>query len=311
MRSSPPASVVRGVPVSAPRARATATSANGAASAAVAPSAPAARAEVAHLRREYQALRAQAQKLAGAPGAIAQRATILWSLYADSKGNHTFPLVAAHGALWADRHFDRTGPIAELTAIRYFYSRPERDKRMKMLDAFSEGFQDANRSVFIDTYANYWFTKRFGQQPGADAVIPSTLLAALNGAHHAARTGRPLTEAQKRSVYETALHFEQESTVSPKVQALVKDFDCPILRMLALKPWVRFTYFPSRKLFFFDDFSSKQERVRYALRARDLASKAGWKKVEAAMRDYGVLPQPFLSDRARYAESLRTQLLSR
>ena len=45
-------------------------------------------------------LRAEATECAGEPRAVVQRAAHLKEIYHHSAGNHTFPLIALHGALW-------------------------------------------------------------------------------------------------------------------------------------------------------------------------------------------------------------------
>jgi hypothetical protein len=51
------------------------------------------------------ALREEAEDLAGRTGDFAQRAATYHHLYQHSGGNHAFPLLAAHGALWGSKHF--------------------------------------------------------------------------------------------------------------------------------------------------------------------------------------------------------------
>src|SRR5882757_2900249 len=120
------------------------------------------------LARAHAEIRADATRLAGGPGDMPQRVALLHAIFADSNGNHAFPEVALHGALWA---------------YRYFYDVDERARRSYMLFEFSQGFKEANRSVFIDTYTNYVFSKRHGEAPGADEILAPELLEALNRVH--------------------------------------------------------------------------------------------------------------------------------
>ncbi len=53
----------------------------------------------------YEALRKKGFALAGGIGDLRQRACIYLHLYQDSGGRNVFPLIAAHGALWAGRFF--------------------------------------------------------------------------------------------------------------------------------------------------------------------------------------------------------------
>ena len=176
------------------------------------------------LAAAYQKIRAEGVRVAGGPGDIPQRVGLLHSIYVDSGGNHAFPEVALHGALWAYGFYERRGTVNRLISQRYFYDHEERAQRAYMLFTFSQGFKEANRSVFLDTYTNYFFTKAHGETPGADHVLPPQLLDALNRVHHAAHRGRELTRSERGDVFTTALLFEQEKTVGPKVKSEVAKF---------------------------------------------------------------------------------------
>ena len=244
------------------------------------------------LREAYDEIRSEAVRLAGEPSDIPQRVTALHQLFLDSGGNHAFPQVALHGALWAYGFFSSTGGVGRLITYRYFYNREEWASRAAMLSRFSDGFLEANRSVFMDTYTNYHFTKRFGERQGAAEFVGDELLAALNGMHEAAREGRPFDRDERRAMFETALKWEQEVTVGPKVKEEIERFDCPILTTLVLKPVVRFAYFPPRRFFWFRNFANTAERIDKAIRSYELAEQVGWNRVIQTMKDYKVLPKP-------------------
>ena len=117
---------------------------------------------------KHEAIRTRAERLAGGPGDIPQRVALLHGIFVDSGGNHAFPEVALHGALWAYGFYERRGAVSRSIAYRYFYDADERARRAYMLFRFSQGFKEANGSVFVDTYANYVFSKRHGEEPGAE-----------------------------------------------------------------------------------------------------------------------------------------------
>lgn len=231
-------------------------------------------------------MKAEARLRAGAPGDILPRVLAHRAIYLDSNGNHAFPLIALHGALWGHDFFEVTGTLGEIISYRYFLDAEERKKRHGMLDAFAEGFKAVNREVFVDTYTNYVFTKQHGRDPGAEELVHPELLEALNEVHHARERGVALDDARKRHVFERALAFEQEVTVAPGIARELAKFDCPILRALCMKPSVRFAYFPILRRFYFRDFSDKQERIERALRAFDIAAYRGWSAVLEAMQGY-------------------------
>ena len=231
------------------------------------------------LDRAYDAIRADATRLAGGPGDMPPRVALLHAIFEDSNRNHVFPEVALHGALWAYGFYERRGTVSRAIAYRYFYDRDERARRSYMLFEFSQGFKEANRSVFIDTYANYVFSKRHGDEPGAEEIIAPALLEQLNRVHHAARRTRTLTPAERAAVFECALLFEQERTVGPKIREEVGKFDCPVLSAIVLRPVVRFSYFPRTTYMVFSNFGEHRRAHREgrpqlpARRARRLAAR--------------------------------------
>lgn len=253
----------------------------------------------------YAAVRAEAERLAGGPGDIPQRVALLHSIFVDSGGNHAFPEVALHGALWAHGFYERRGTVSRLINQRYFYDREERARRAYMLFEFAQGFKEANRSVFIDTYSNYFFTRAHGEEPAVEEVIAPQLAAALNRVHHAARTGARLSRAERADVFETSLLFEQESTVGPKVREEVSKFTCPVLTAIVLKPIVRFSYFPRFTFMRFHDFGDTDERIEKAMRSYELAERRGWDVVSGTIHLHGVLPARFFEDPLAYADALR------
>ncbi len=241
-----------------------------------------------NLRDAYAALKTEARSLAGGPGDILQRVRAHHAMWVDSRGNHAFPLIALHGALWAYDFFEVTGKLGELISYRYFYDREEKGERLGMLNGFAEGFKAVNREVFVDTYTNYHFTKRHGREPGAEEIVRGELLEALLEIHGAASSGTTLSDARKKHVFTQALLFEQEATVAPGVARELAKFDCPILRALCMKPMVKFAYFPLWRRFYFRDFSDKEERIDRAIRSFDIAAHRGWDEVVGAMNGYRV-----------------------
>jgi hypothetical protein len=260
------------------------------------------------LAAAYDEVRTEATRLAGGPGDMPPRVALLHSIFADSNGNHAFPEVALQGALWAYGFYERRGTVNRMISYRYFYDREERARRSYMLFEFSQGFKEANRSVFIDTYTNYFFTKRHGEREGADEIIPPELLEALGRVHHAAAQGKRLPRRERADVYEKALLFEQEQTVGPKVREEVEKFDCPVLTSIVLKPIVRFTYFPRLTFLRFRDFGNTDERIEKAIASYELAEDAGWESVSATIPYHGVLPARATSDPAAYADELRARI---
>jgi hypothetical protein len=263
-----------------------------------------------NLQEHYQELRREATILAGEPSDIRQRAVLLHEIYQDSKQNHCFAEIAAHGALWGFSFFETTGTLGKLISYRYFYNRKEMNYRHGLLQTFSDGFKAANRSVFIDTYSNYYFTKKHGEERETEGIFKPELLDALREIHRAAKTGETLKVDNRRRIFQTTLQWEQETTVAPAVKAEVAKFDCPILKRLVLKPVVRFSYFPRYKYFWFKNFSDTDERIGNAHQCFEMAEKAGWTKVFAALENYQVLDKEFFMEPIGFALNLRNHLLA-
>lgn len=245
------------------------------------------------LRVEYDRIKAEATRLAGDLLDIPRRVGLLYNLYLDSGRNHAFSQIAAHGALWAFGYFEVGGSIGRLIGRRYFYNRSERAFRLGLLEQFAEGFRRVNRLVCIDTWTNYHFVGKYGHVAGAEEIVPPSLLEALNRVHDARKRGISLTEAEKRKVFEQSFLCEQEITVAPGVAETVKAFDCPFMLFLCLRPFVRFAYFPRWTYLLFHNFAAKEERIEKGLRAYDLAARAGWDRVSASMRAYGLMSPSF------------------
>ncbi|MFK7817326.1 MAG: hypothetical protein AB8G99_01295 [Planctomycetaceae bacterium] len=261
------------------------------------------------LQHEYDRLKAEGEVLAGDLLDIPRRVAILTHMYLDSGRNHAFSQVAAHGALWGLAYFEAGGSLGRLTAKRYFYSRKEKAYRLGILREFAEGFRRVNRQVCIDTYANYEFTKQFGETAGADEIIPTELLDALNRVHHARASGQELLAEEKKEMFERSFRSEQEVTVAPGVEKAIAGFQCPIMRSLCMHPLVRFSYFPRLRYFFFKNFGSTEERIEKGLHAYDIAVRTGWDTVFDSMEYYGQMPRHFFADPEQFFQDLKQETI--
>lgn len=261
------------------------------------------------LAARFSSLKAEADVLAGGLLEIPRRVLILMDLYRHSNGNHTFPLIAAHGALWALGYFEAGGSLGRLIGKRYFYNSTERIYRLGLLHRFAEDFRKVNRQVCVDTWTNYRFTQECGRERGAEEFVPEPLLSALNEVHAAREAGRAFDTAKQRQIFEQSFHCEQEVTVAPGVLAAVNSFDCRIMQALCLRPLVRFSYFPAFRYMFFRNFAQKDERIAKGMRAWDYGARAGWKRVEESLGLYGAMPLDQLADPAHHLAELRAQIV--
>lgn len=263
----------------------------------------------AHLVTAYTALQTEVTRLAGGLSDLAQRATVYHHLYRASGGNHVFPLIAAHGALWAGGHFRNGLQLGRWLSWQSMFSARERRERCARLDDFANAFRDINRRVCIDTYANFHFTARFGHHPDAQAIVPTELLDALNLTHDAQARGSALDDESRRRVFSAHFMHEQQHVVGPSLQMAVAALNWPLLKRIALAPRVRFAYFPIGQTLQFRDFSRGEERIAHGQQAFSIAAAVGWDHVEAALHAYEVLPREFFADTVAYFRGLRERVL--
>jgi hypothetical protein len=262
------------------------------------------------LADEYADIRSEATTLAGEPADIPLRAIFLHETYVDSGRNYVFPEVALHGALWADGFFHDVSWIELLLTSLVGDGFEPLSQAMVVAERFADRLQAANQQVFVDTYTNYFFSKRFGTRDGASAFLQPDLLDALNRMHAANASGEPLSRAERGDLFALALAWEQENTVAELVTEAVAEIDDELLKAVMLRPVVRYEYFPAFKFFFFRDFSDKAERTERATQAYETAENRGWSQVADSMQRYGSLPQAYFADRSSFAAALKAELLA-
>jgi hypothetical protein len=230
-------------------------------------------------------------------------------MYVDSQGNHAFPLVALHGALWGHDFF-RTAKLLENVG-KLFHAIGNMQQLLDEIDQFSLALWTTNRQVFIDTYTNYWFSKKYGREPGAVDITDKDVLPYLNRVHEMVRSGKSFSPEEKREVFAASLNTEQKDTVAERMDEAANNVKTGWLKSLMTKPKVHFTYFPDGLDYKFENFTDRADRVRAAMLAYDTAVNVGWTKVSDTMVGYHELPDAYFADRAAYAKALREKLLAR
>ena len=258
----------------------------------------------------HAALRREAVLLAGGLSDLAQRAAVYHHLFQHSRGNHVFPLLAAHGALWARGYFRLGMRLGAALSWQHPRSPERRRQRMAALAAFADAFRDINRRVCVETYAIYYASDRPGLLPADGAGIAPALLEQMARCHAARRAGRVLSPGEKRDLFGAFFLWEQDNVVGPAVEAAVAAFDWPLVRRLALTPTVRFAYLPRRKALPFRNFADKAERIERGFQAFDRGADIGWSQVEHALAAYGVMPAGFLAAPADWFRRMRTGVLT-
>ena len=260
------------------------------------------------LRKAFEDFQADGIRLAGGLNDLSQRATVYHHVFKESGGNHIFPLIAAHGALWARSWFSFGMKLGNVLSWQYAFNAETRRNKLAKLEEFANVFRDINRRVCVDVYANFHFTKRYGKHPDAAKVVPADLLQALNRIHTANANGVELSDDDRREIFTDHFLNEQLHIVGPTIEKAVAEFDWPALRALALRPAIRFAYF--RRAFLFRNFANKEERIAKGLVAFNVAADVGWENVEQALRNYDVLPEQFFAKPIEYFASLREAILA-
>jgi len=265
--------------------------------------------DLADLQMAHAAIRAEATRLAGGLQDLSQRATTYHHLYRDSGGNHIFPLIAAHGALWARGYFRFGMWLGRAAALQYAFQRERRVQQVQALAAFADAFRDINRRVCVDVYANYHFVGRFGDCPAAQQLMSATVFDALQRLHWARRQGRSLSDTERLAIYRAHFMKEQEHDVGPGIARAVAAFDWPAMKWLALQPIVRFAFFPDWHFLRFRNFADVNERIGNGLQAFRWGAQVSWQVVEERLAAYRVLPTAFFTEGAGYFERVREAAL--
>lgn len=242
--------------------------------------------------------------LAGGVEDLAQRALVYLHLYRTSKGNHTFPLLAAHGALWASGHFKRGMWVSEICARAQLLQKEQRLKRLAEVSAFAIAMKDVNRRVCAETYTAFHMTRLHGEKSALVDFVPERLIGALNTCHAASRKGASLSATTKQKLFEAFFLWEQDMIVGPAVDAAVQAFTWPLVRSLVLRPPIGFSYFGPLTWLWFKSFNSRSERVQRGREAFSIAEQRGWDHVERSLARYPRMPKPYIEDAEECFEGL-------
>ena len=250
----------------------------------------------------YDYFRAQGIALAGEPGDLSLRANLYHRMYRESGKRNVFALIAAHGTLWAAGYL-KTGILgAWLLSLPYIFTPRLRREKLRSVAAFAHRFRDINRRVCVESYAIYHYTRHFGATPFIRSVIGNGFAQILCECHASCQSGSDFTSAQRERLFSAFFHWEQDNIVAPLVSEAFATIDWPVIKSLALRPAVDFTYFGKSLCMRFVDFSSKDERVLQGLRAYRMAEEAGFDVVEQCLGRYVLTP--FAFDRASPAKDM-------
>ena len=262
------------------------------------------------IEKAIASLRREATSLAGGLGDLAQRASVYHHLFEHSGANHCFPLLAAHGALWASGYFRSGMRVGSIISWGHAAAGNERRRQelVRRLTKFANDFRDINRRVCVEAYFIYYLSSADFLFHAAEKLVPSDLLDQMVRCHAARRAGRTLSNRERRSLFEAFFLWEQATIVGPAVERAFAEFDWPVIKATAVRPRISFAYFPHSSPLVFSNFSDTAERIEKGLRAFDLAASAGWEKVDLELRSYGILPSDFSVNPKDYFRTLLSSL---
>ena len=231
-----------------------------------------------------QAIHSDGVRLAGRRDDMAQRAVVYHHLYMLSAGNFVFPLIAAHGALWAKWYLVAAQIGAGTLSLLDVTSALPRRERVRQYKAYVNAFKDINRSVMVESYTVFHASRLFGPEVLAEYDMPPDLIEQMMTCHAATQAGTRLSDTALRQFYEDYFRWEQVKVVGPVVDAALAAFDWRLMRWFCLRPWVWFSYFRFGRSMNFKNFADAEERTQKGLIAFDRAAPVGWDRIEANLR---------------------------
>jgi hypothetical protein len=101
--------------------------------------------------------------------------------------------------------------------------------------------------------------------------------------------------------------WEQANIVGPSIDLAFAAFDWKLIKNMALKPRICFSYF-NRQPLIFENFSDTNERIRMGMLAFDRACTIGWNNVEKSLNEYQIMPTAFLLNSSKYFDVIRESL---
>ena len=110
----------------------------------------------------YEALRMDGYAMAGELDDLARRADVYRTMFRASGQRNVFPLIAAHGALWAVGYFELGKLGGMLMSLPYLLTPALRREKLAGLKVFADKFKDINRRVCAESYAIYHYTRVHG-----------------------------------------------------------------------------------------------------------------------------------------------------
>jgi hypothetical protein len=244
----------------------------------------------------YEAIHADAVRLGGRLDDMTQRAVVYHHLFAISGGNFIFPLIAAHGALWARWYLVAAAAAAHVLSVVDITTRQPRADKMRAYGAFVAALKSVNRDVMVETYTIFHFSRLYGRHAILEQIVSEPLLSDLLHCQDLVRSGEVMTAQQQRAFYENFFRWEQQRVVGPVVDEAFARFDWPLMKQLCLRPWIWFSYFRVGRSLVFKNFADAEERVGKGMAAFDWAAAKGWTAITANLTRNPLFPKAFSPD---------------
>lgn len=253
----------------------------------------------------YELLRKEGYALAGGLDDLRRRARVYHRMYQDSGKRNVFPLIAAHGTVWALGYFKKGLLGAQLATLPYLFMPRTRAAKLRAIADFADSFRDINRRVCAESYAVYHYTKRYGGDSFIRSVIGDGFADILGECHASGRLNSPFSQERRERLFAAFINWEQERVVAPLVTETFKRMYPGLIKFLALRPRIHFSYFGKNFRMQFDNFASQGERVEQGLQAYRHAEAVGLEQVERALdRLPGAMPgQEGLLRQFRFAQN--------
>ncbi|MES2320382.1 MAG: hypothetical protein V4631_23135 [Pseudomonadota bacterium] len=234
----------------------------------------------------YEALREHGYALAGDLGDLKRRARMYQQMYRDSGKRSVFPLIAAHGALWALAYFKQGRLGAMILSLPYLLTPALRREKLASVAVFADRFREINRRVCAESYAIYHYTKRYGGSASIRSVIGDDFADTLCECHASNKADTDYPQALREKLFLAFFHWEQAHIVGPAVIEAFDDFDWDFVKYLAKRTRLDFTYFGKDFGVKFTNFSSVEERISRGLLVYHRAEEVGLDHAEDALSFY-------------------------
>jgi len=230
----------------------------------------------------YEALRAEGYVLAGERDDLGKRADLYLRMFMDSGQRNVFPLIAAHGARWAVGYF-RLGRLGGmLMSLPYLLTPSLRRAKLADLAVFADKFKDINRRVCAESYAIFHYTRVHGGSSFIRSVIGDDFADILCESHATAE----FSQARREALFLAFFNWEQDTVVGPAVLEAFDNFHWGIIKHMATRTRLAFTYFGKGFSVRFNTFSSKAERICRGLQVYRRAEEVGLAHVVSTLGSY-------------------------